>query len=279
MLVAVLAVGLLAQVVGYDDYLEGLRLIEEGRGVAARASLERVLKQHPEPVLRARITEESYVEYLPHLYLAVACHMAGDVAAAREHLKAAEARGVETQSEVGRSLSRSYHILLGVQDSDASPPPPAAAAGAGPTRYDTYARKPTVLSNDEHQRLRGEVLSRCHLRANTADSQAPWYFHYELGERLAQRGDPQRALDAFIEAAERRPRSQREARLYGMWFTRYLPYLQIAREHARLQNWDCAADALAVSEREREVSAEDPEAREFADLRQIVMQAIQKERP
>ena len=279
MLTAVLAVGLLAQgLVGYDDYLEALRLIEEGRGVAARACLERVLKEHPEPALRARITEESYIEYLPHLYLAVACHMAGDVAAAREHLKAAEGGGVETQSDVGRSLSRSYHILLGLQDSEPGPPP-KAAGGEGPTKYDAYARKPTVLSNDEHRRLRSEVLSRCHLRANTADSQAPWYFHYELGQRLAERGDPQRALDAFIEAAVRRPRSQREARLYGMWFTRYLPYLQIAREHARLQNWDCAADALAVSEREREVSAGDPEARDFADLRQIVMQAIQKARP
>ena len=88
---------------------------------------------------------------------------------------------------------------------------------------------------------------------------APWYFHYELGRDLYRRGDPQRALDALIEAATLRADPGHGARIYGMWFMDYLPYLEIARAHARLGNWDCAQNALEYSRQAKEVSERDKE--------------------
>jgi hypothetical protein len=51
-----------------------------------------------------------------------------------------------------------------------------------------------------------------------------------------------------------------------MWFMDYLPYLEIARAHARLGNWDCAKSALAFSRQANEVSAHDKEFAEFRSL-------------
>jgi len=43
-------------------------------------------------------------------------------------------------------------------------------------------------------------------------------------------------------------------------------YFHIARAHALLGNWECAADALALSERKTEVSAKDAEYAELKEL-------------
>ena len=154
-------------------------------------------------------------------------------------------------------------LLLGPPIDPPASPSPAPA----PRSYRDYVRKPVVLGEAEVARLRSEVLQRCQLRPETDAAAAPWYFHYELGKALEQKGDPQRALDAFVEAALRRERSAREARIYGMWFTDYYPYFHIARQHARLGNWECAEDALRVSQREGEMKDRD---REMAELRALV---------
>ena len=65
---------------------------------------------------------------------------------------------------------------------------------------------------------------------------------------------------------DRRPDPQRKARLYGMWFMDYLPYLQIARAHAQLGNRECALDALRLSEELGEVLPDDRDVRELEDL-------------
>jgi len=51
-----------------------------------------------------------------------------------------------------------------------------------------------------------------------------------------------------------------------VWFLDYLPYFHIARAHALLGNWECAADALALSQRKTEVSAKDAEYAELKEL-------------
>ncbi|HEV7516849.1 MAG TPA: hypothetical protein VGR07_11155 [Thermoanaerobaculia bacterium] len=154
----------------------------------------------------------------------------------------------------------------GARGSVVSPPAKPSAMPAQPSRsYRDFERRPTVLSEQEFERLRSRVLSRCSVPPGTDPAKAPWYFHYEMGLELARHGDPQRALDAFLEAVELRAEPHRQARMYGMWFTNYLPYLEIAKAHAALGNWQCAADAVRISEG-REVAEGE---REFLDLLEI----------
>ncbi len=126
-----------------------------------------------------------------------------------------------------------------------------------------------MLSEREALDLRAEVLARCQLKPETRPQEAPWYFHYELGRDYYRRGDPQRALDALILAASQRADPGHGARIYGMWFMDYLPYLEIARAHARLGNWDCAQNALEFSRQAKEVSEHD---QEFADFRSLALE-------
>jgi hypothetical protein len=146
---------------------------------------------------------------------------------------------------------------------------PAAAAPAPasdkPERFKVYPKRPGVLPEKDAEAIAAVVAARCRL-PGPRPRRAPWYFHYELGLELARRGDPQRALDALVEAVNRRGEPQHDARLYGLWFLDYLPYFHIARAHALLGNWDCAADALALSERKAELSAKDAEYAELKEL-------------
>jgi hypothetical protein len=150
---------------------------------------------------------------------------------------------------------------------------PAKAGKSNEPRYKDYERKPVVLSDREVEELRAEVLARCQLKPDTKPQEAPWYFHYELGRDLEKRGDPQRALDALIEAATLRADPAHGARTYGMWFVDYLPYFEIARAHAKLGNWDCAQNALDFSKRANEVSSRD---KEFAEFRKLALETEQK---
>jgi hypothetical protein len=140
-----------------------------------------------------------------------------------------------------------------------------AAPADEPARFKDYPRREGTLPQRDVDALAAEVAARCKL-AGPQPRQAPWYFHYELGLELARRGDPQRALDAFVEAVNRRGDPQHGARLYGLWFLDYVPYFHIARAHALLGNWDCAASALAISRRKAEVSARDAEYAELKEL-------------
>ena len=135
-----------------------------------------------------------------------------------------------------------------------------------PGNFRRYEKKTPKLSEAEATRIRREVLSRCKLPQDSKPSDAPWYFHYELGLELTEQGDAERALEALIDAVDRRPDPQRKARLYGMWFMDYLPYLQIARAHAQLGNRECALDALRLSEELGEVLPDDRDVRELEDL-------------
>jgi len=264
---AVAFAGLLAQPAGvswYAPYEKGVQLVQEGQGAQARTALEQALGLRSEEGLRLPTEGIRYVDYLPHLYLAVACHMAGDAAAAREHLSAAQRSGTAAKSEAGSRLLAAYEMLILGAQVEAAPAkaPPAAER----PRYAIYAKKPPLLADAEFRRLQQDVLTRCHLGSGEAE-RAPWYFHYELGLELEKRGDHQRALDAFIESANRRAQPQHLARIYGVWFMDYLPYFQIARAHARLGNLECARDAFALSRRLGEVTEKD---RDFAQLRALL---------
>jgi hypothetical protein len=247
----------------HAHYERAVELVEAGDGAAAVAELEQALAARPDPALRQRTYGLRYVDYLPHLYLAIALHMEGNTERARQELAAAERAGVAAQSELGSQLLGAYRLLLG-QAVDPAAEPPSAVEHDRP--YRDYPPGPGVLSKAEFERLRGQILNRCGLPPSTEDGNAPWYFHYELGVTLVKRGDPQRALGALVSATDRRPVSQRNARMYGMWFTDYRPYLEIAQAHVELENWACAFDALSLSRELEEVTEEDEEYDRFMEL-------------
>ncbi len=258
----------------YRHYEAGLQSIDDGRPEEARQSLEKALAARQEPGLRLPTEGIRYVDYLPDLYLAIACQMSGDQDAALRYLAASEDAGAARDSVAGSHLLEAYQILLKVPapslPTKIDTPPAAGGEGsarpAGPSYLD-YERASEKLSEEDLEKLKAIVLSRCGLYKDSETVKAPWYFHYELAQELERQGDSQRALDAYIEATRRRPRPRRGARMYGMWFTDYLPYYRIARAHAALGNWDCVSDALRVAESLGEVRSGDREFDDYVTLR------------
>jgi hypothetical protein len=257
----------------YQSYERGVTAVEQGWGVAAIPLLEDALAARPEEALRVRTHGVNLVDYLPHLYLAYAHWLAGNPASARQHLASCEQAGVAAGSEAGSELLGALRTML--REPAPTPPLPVATAAA-PPRFRLFPSRPPALSDAEYERLRREVMASCGIDAASPLGFAPWYFHYELAQVLDSRGDPQRALEALLVATEHRPGSKRQARMYGMRFTDYLPYLWIAREHVRLGNWECALDALRMSEQTGEVTERDLE---FSEYRTLVEEAKRKAAP
>ncbi len=238
----------------YEHYEKGVRLIEQGQAEAAKQSLEAALGERSAEGLQMPTGPQEYMDYLPHLYLAIASQMTGDVEGARKELALAETSGMAAKSEVGRPLLVAYQLLLR-----------GDATGKSP-RYTIYDAKPPVLTDEEFEVLRNDVLSKCDLPLDTKLKNAPWYANYELGLRLERKGDYSRALTHFIDAVAHRPNPQKQARMYGMWLIDYYPYFHIARSHVRLENWQCAKNALEISQRLGEIPVAAPENDEWVSL-------------
>ena len=251
-----------------SDYEQGVVLVRQGKGAEATRRLEAALRVRPEEGLRVPVDGVRYVDYLPHLYLAVASHMAGEVERAREELEKAALLGTAARSEEGAALLTAYTRLL-LAPAPAEEKRGAAETPAGAAGFARYPPREPVLSEEEAATVQRDVFARCGLSPYGKALNAPWYVHYELGRALSDRGDYQRAVAAFIEAARRRPKSGRFVRTYGVWLVDYLPYLHIARSHAHLGNWPCVSDALAVSKQMGEIT---DLAREMAELRRLGVQ-------
>lgn len=243
----------------WEHYAEGVRLVEQGKAADAVPHLEKALAARSKEGLQVPTGRQQYVDYLPHLYLAIASHMSGDVARARSELKLTETSGAAAKSEIGRSLLVAYQLLL---------------RGAGPG-YAVYDPKAPVLTEQEFNSLREDVLKKCNLPKNTKPGDAPWYANYELGLELERKGDPPRALQHFIDAVAKRPNPERRARMYGMWLIDYYPYFHIARAHVRLENWDCAKNALDISSRLKEIPSDAPELQEALSLQSEATRRLQ----
>lgn len=240
----------------YEHYDRGLRLIQDGQATAARAELEAAYALRSKEQLQVAARPQVYIDYLPHLYLAIASQMEGDIDSARKHLAKAEDSGVAAKSEVGRPLLVAYQLLL---RGDAS-------GRYGRPAYAVYTAKPPLISEAEFKQLRQDVMTQCDIPPDTKN--APWYARYELGLELERKGDYSRALGELIEAVEQRPNPQQRARMYGMWLIDYYPYFHIARSHVRLENWQCAKNALDISQKVSEIPPSAPEFAEFLALQQ-----------
>jgi tetratricopeptide (TPR) repeat protein len=248
----------------YDHYEKGVRLIGDGQSAEARNELEAALALRKSEGLQVATRQQQYIDYLPHLYLAIAEQMSGNVAAARKELARAEESGVASKSEVGRPLLVAYQLLLR-----------GDAAAARPA-YATYSAKSPLLSDEDFNMLRNDVLSKCDVAPDMKLADAPWYARYELGLALERKGDYPRALTEFIDAVANRPNPQRRARTYGMWLIDYYPYFHIARSHVRLENWQCAKNALDISERLGEIPQGAPELTEYLTLQQETARRLAK---
>jgi hypothetical protein len=250
----------------YEHYERGVRLIERGKATEAKAALEAAVGSRAKEGLQVPTRPLQYIDYLPHLYLAIASQMSGDVERARKELALAETSGMASKSEVGRALLVAYQLLLR-----------GDAAGRSP-RYTEYESKPPVLTDDEFSVLRNDVLTQCDLPLDTKLKDAPWYANYELGLALERKGDYSRALTHFIDAVAQRPNPQKQARMYGMWLIDYYPYFHIARSHVRLENWQCAKNALDISQRLAEIPANAPEINELSSLQRMTEQRLSAQR-
>src|SRR5712691_9457355 len=248
----------------YEHYDRGLRLIANGQGAPAREELQAALALRGKEQLQVATRPQEYIDYLPHLYLAISSQMMGDIDAARKHLAQAEDSGVAAKSEVGRPLLVAYQLLLRGDASGRYSRP----------AYAVYAARPPVISEAEFRQLREDVLTKCNVAPDTKS--APWYARYELGLELERKGDYSRALGELIDAVSLRPNPQQRARMYGMWLIDYYPYFHIARSHVRLQNWQCAKNALDISQKINEIPATAPEFQEFLALQQETARRLEK---
>jgi tetratricopeptide (TPR) repeat protein len=238
----------------YEHYEKGVRLIEQGHAEEAREALAAALAGRAGEGVQVPTGPQQYLDYLPHLYLAIASQMAGDVEHARKELELAETSGMASRSEVGRPLLVAYELLLR-----------GDATGRFP-KYAVYEKKAPTLSESDFNLLRNDVLMKCDLPVDTKLGNAPWYANYELGLALERKGDYSRALTHFIDAVAQRPDPQKQARMYGMWMIDYYPYFHIARSHVRLENWQCARNALEISQRLNEIPGSAPELNELLSL-------------
>jgi tetratricopeptide (TPR) repeat protein len=238
----------------FDHYEKGVRLIEQGKAAEARTELEAAVKARATEGVQVPSRPQQYIDYLPHLYLAIANQMAGDVEKAKKELAIAETSGMATKSEVGRPLLVAYQLLLR-----------GDAAGKYP-RYAVYEKRIGVLGDDDFTALRNDILTRNNLPLDTKPADSPWYANYEIGLELERKGDYPRALTHFIDAVADRPNPQRQARMYGMWLIDYYPYFHIARAHTRLGNWQSAKNALEISQRLGEIPNGAPELSEWLSL-------------
>jgi hypothetical protein len=247
----------------YEHYEKGVRLIEQGRADEAREALAAALAARAEEGVQVPTGPQQYLDYLPHLYLAIASQMGGDVERARKELALAETSGMAARSEVGRPLLVAYQLLLR-----------GDAAGKFP-RYAVYEKKAPTLSESEFNLLRNDVLMKCDLPLDMKLGNAPWYANYELGLALERKGDYSRALTHFIDAVAQRPDPQKQARMYGMWMIDYYPYFHIARSHVRLENWQCAKNALEISQKLEEIPGNAPEISELLSLQRETERRLQ----
>ncbi len=255
----------------YQSYERGVAAVERREGATAIPLLEAAIAGRPQETLKVRTHGVHFVDYLPHLYLAYAHWLAGNPVSARRSLAESDRQGIAQRSEPGSELAGALRSLL--REPAPVPTVEAVSPEPAPARFRLFPTRPPSLSEVEYRRLEAEVMASCGIDPSSPLTIAPWYFHYELALALDRRGDPQRALEALLVSTQRRPLPQRQARLYGMRFSDYVPYFWIAREHARLGNWECVVDALRVSQESGEVGERDPE---YAEFRALVEEATRQ---
>jgi hypothetical protein len=148
----------------------------------------------------------------------------------------------------------------------------AGAVCAEPNPVVDPALQAPELSDQEVAEIRDRVLQRCGLSSKLSENKLPWYFHYEFGVELINRGAAEWAVEPLQMTANLKSEPRRSTRMYGMWFVNYLPYYQISLAWSELHEWDRAWDAIRMSEEMLEFSPGDFEYEKFASLKELIEQ-------
>ncbi|MCB1569956.1 MAG: hypothetical protein R3F08_16525 [Dokdonella sp.] len=138
-------------------------------------------------------------------------------------------------------------ILAAALGATGYPTPGVAASEAVTNTYQSQSLQPA-----EADVLRRKVLVQCGL--DPSRNVLPWYFHFAYAQALLEAGDAQRAVTHLSKSIDLKPEPRAHKRTYGMWYTDYLPYFQLAEAHARLANWPCAERAMELSQSTGEIS-------------------------
>jgi len=223
-------------------YERGVERFHAGDYDAAATAFERAISLDPEP--------DGATAYMPYLYLSASQFQLGNSCSAHLAFRESEAIGEAAGVPYGRVLIDHYRTTANAGEGLAAPV--AAPGGGGAT---------------ERLRLsQARVLQRCRYLTLLEGNAYPWYFHYLLGLELDSAGDAHEALDSMLMGANLRQNPERGKRVYGMHFVDYLPYFQIARLHARLEDWPRAREALKLSRELGEFTPEDPDFDRFDAL-------------
>jgi len=237
-------------------YLSGLEFFQQGDPQEASESFFSAIRLAPQPT-----TEPA--EYIPYLYLSVAYYESGHMRQARDALIQSQVYGVAAETETGKQLLDRYAAKI--MSAPLEDPEFVTSPQSSPVANPTY-----LLSDNEVELIRAQVLDRCAISSKLANNKLPWYFHYEFGMDLMKAGDAQRAIEAFQMGANVREDPSRNKRMYGMWYIDYLPYYQLALAHSKLGEWESARDAIETSENFGEFSPSDPDYQSFASLSQLI---------
>ena len=238
------------------EYLAGIEQFNQGDPAAAADSFFSAIRLAPTP-------ETDPAEYIPYIYLSVAYYEQGDFQRARDALIQSQVYGVAAKTDTGRLLLERYAAkIMTAQVNDRGY---VSTPQSSPVASDAY-----LLSDNEVELIRAQVLNRCAIDSKLSKNKLPWYFYYEFGMDLMKAGDAKRAVEAFQLGANLREDPSRNKRMYGMWYIDYLPYYQLALAHSKLGEWQQAHEAILTSENFGEFSPNDPDYASFSELDRLI---------
>jgi tetratricopeptide (TPR) repeat protein len=254
------ATAMAAEPVWRVNYYKGLQYISQGKYEDAIAYLKMAVAD--KPISDIVKDNEGTLEYLPYLQLGISYYHLGKTQLATEFLDLENSLSAIGKSAAAQDLMKSYRQkILKSQNTKNS-------QDAEQTIRE-FSKKPYVLSEEVVKQMKEDIRQRCNLPR--ADERTyPWYYHYELGVRMKQKNDWQRALDSFISALDFRDRPQRFSRIYGMWFIDYYPYYNIGLAHYHLGNWKCAEESFRLSQMLEDLPSGSSEQKTMLEMRSEV---------
>lgn len=249
------------------NYEKGLQLIAQGNYDGAVEYLKMAAADRP--ISEIIQDGKERFEYLPYLQLGICYVNLKRPELATEYFELENSLRPIELSTGGKELMKQY------QEKIKSPRNPNLVSADHSIR--DYQKRPYLLSNLQLDTMKEEIRTRCSL-PKASDESYPWYFHYELGKELENKGDWQRALESFIQALDHRDRPRKSSRIYGMWFVDYYPYYNIGLAHYRLQNWKCADNAFQLSQIYEDIPPDSSESGKLQEMRTEVQQKLLTEK-
>lgn len=253
-------------------YQTGINQFQQGHLRASSESFYEAIELAPDPAA-------SPEEYLPYMNLSVTLFEMGQTRAARDALIQSQIHGVAAETKSGKNLLKQYasDIMSAPLDDSQFVASSTAAKSTSDNLAEEQSQDDTTfaMADDEISAIEEKTIKRCMSSISKANDKLPWFFYYQCGVELMERGDAEMAVRAFEMGASAVDDPRRGKRMYGMWFVDYLPYYQMALAHSQLGNWESANVAIQSSENHGEFSPSDPDYDEFSALDQLIKRNLQ----